>query len=106
ELRYTLDGKYRTVDPVVGELRRQLVIAPPVFTKIGDGAVVFPTNHTKPVSVHVTAAPGPVKGELKLAAPSGWRVDPPSVRIDLKGDNAETVSTFTVKPPDQHSEGM
>jgi LmbE family N-acetylglucosaminyl deacetylase len=106
ELRYTLDGKYRTVDPVAGELRRSLVIAPPVFTKIGDGALVFPTNQPKPVAVHVTAATGPVKGELKLAAPSGWRVDPPSVPIDLKGANAETVSTFTVKPPDQNSEGM
>jgi len=83
-----------------------LVIAPPVFTKIGDGALVFPTNQPKPVAVHVTAATGPVKGELKLAVPSGWRVDPPSVPVDLKGANAETVSTFTVKPPDQNSEGM
>ncbi len=85
ELRYTVDGKYRKVDPVAGELRRPLVIAPPVFTKIGDGALVYPTNQPKPVAVRVTAATGPVKGELKLAAPSGWRVDPPSVPIDLKG---------------------
>jgi LmbE family N-acetylglucosaminyl deacetylase len=105
ELRYTLDGKYRTVDPVVGELRRQLVIAPPVFAKIADGALVFPTNQPKPVSVHVTAATGPVKGELKLAVPKGWEVDPTSVPIDLKGADAEMVATFTVKPPDQDSEG-
>lgn len=105
ELRYSLDGKYRTVDPVAGELRRRLVIAPPVFTKIGNGALVFPTNQPKSVAVHVTASTGPVKGELKLAVPSGWRVDPPSVPIDLKGANAETTATFTVKPPDQNSEG-
>jgi LmbE family N-acetylglucosaminyl deacetylase len=106
ELRYTLDGKYRTVDPVAGELRRSLVIAPPVFTKIGDGALVFPTDNPKPVSVHVTAATGPVKGELKLAAPEGWGVNPKSVPIDLKGANAEIVATFTVKPPNHDSEGM
>jgi LmbE family N-acetylglucosaminyl deacetylase len=105
ELRYTVEGKYRTVDPVAGELRRTLVIAPPVFTKIGDGALVFPTSQPKPVSVHVTAATGPVKGELKLAAPQGWGVDPAAVPIDLKGANAETTATFTVKPPDQDSEG-
>ena len=105
ELRYTLDGKYRTVDPVVGELRRQLVIAPPVFAKIADGALVFPTNQPKPVPVHVTAATGPVKGELKLAVPKGWEVDPTSIPIDLKGADAEMVATFTVKPPDQDSEG-
>ncbi|HEV3098437.1 MAG TPA: PIG-L family deacetylase [Candidatus Udaeobacter sp.] len=106
ELRYTLDGKYRTVDPVAGELRRPLVIAPPVFTKIGDGALVFPTDNPKPVSVHLTAATGPVKGELKLAAPEGWGVNPKSVPIDLKGANAEIVATFTVKPPNHDSEGM
>jgi LmbE family N-acetylglucosaminyl deacetylase len=105
ELSYTIGGKYRTVDPVAGELRRSLVIAPPVFTKIGDGALVFPTNKPKPVSVHVTAATGAVKGELKLDAPKGWQVDPTSVPIDLKGADAETVATFTVKPPDQDSIG-
>ena len=106
ELRYTLEGKYRTVDPVAGELRRPLVIAPPVFTKIGDGVLVFPTNQSKSVSVHVIAATGPVKGELKLAVPKGWEIDPTAVPIDLKGANAETTAAFTVKPPDQDSEGM
>jgi Uncharacterized proteins, LmbE homologs len=105
ELRYTVDGKYRTVDPVAGELRRPLVIAPPVFTKIGDGALVFPTDDPKPVSVQISAATGPVKGELKLAAPEGWEVNPKSVPIDLKGANAETAATFTVKPPNHDSEG-
>ncbi|HEY7002028.1 MAG TPA: PIG-L family deacetylase [Candidatus Udaeobacter sp.] len=105
ELRYTIEGKYRTVDPVAGELRRSLVIAPPVFTKIGDGALVFPTNQPKSVSVHVTSTTGPVKGELKLAVPRGWEVNPTAVAIDLKGPNAETTATFTVKPPDQDSEG-
>jgi LmbE family N-acetylglucosaminyl deacetylase len=106
EIRYTLEGKYRTVDPVAGELRQPLVVAPPVFAKIGDGVLVFPTEQPKPVSVRVTAATGPVKGELKLAAPKGWEVNPASIPIDLKGANAETVATFTVKPPNHDSEGM
>jgi hypothetical protein len=106
ELRYTVEGKYRTVDPVAGELRRPLVIAPPIFAKIGDGVLVFPTDQPKPVSVHVIAATGPVKGELKLAAPKEWEVNPTSVPIDLKGANAETTATFTVKPSNHDSEGM
>jgi LmbE family N-acetylglucosaminyl deacetylase len=105
ELRYMVDTKYRTVDPVAGELRRRLVIAPPVFVKIGDSVLVFPTNQAKPVSVRVTAATGPVKGELKLAVPHGWEVDPSFAPMDLKGAGAETATTFTVKPPDQNSEG-
>src|SRR5260370_18710233 len=66
---------------------------------------MFATNQPKSVPVRVTAASGPVKGQLKLAAPEGWHVDPAAVQIDLKGANAETVAAFTVKPPEQNSEG-
>src|SRR5436189_1743019 len=104
ELRYTLDTKYRTVDPVAGEVRRPLVIAPPVFVKVADNVLVFATKQPKPVSVRVTATTGPVKGELKLAVPQVWGVDPTFVPIDLKGANAEAVATVSVSPPDDDSE--
>jgi hypothetical protein len=100
-----LDAKYRTVDPVAGEVRRPLLISPPVFANVVDSVFIFPTNQPKPVSVHVTAATGPVKGELKLAVPQGWEVSPASVPMDLKAADAETAATFTVKPPDHNSEG-
>ena len=105
ELRYVLDTKYRTVDPVAGELRRALVIAPPVFAKVTDNVLIFPTNEAKAVSVHVIAATGPVKGELNLAVPEGWKVNPASIPIDLKNANAEMTATFTVTPPEQDTQG-
>jgi len=105
ELRYLVDTKYRTVDPVAGELRRRLVIAPPVFVNMANSVLIFPTNEAKPVSVHVTASTGPVKGELKLAVPHGWEVHPSSLPIDLKAANSEMVATFTVTPPAQDDEG-
>src|SRR6266487_2009788 len=105
ELRYVVDTRYRTVNPVAGELRQPLVIAPPVFTDFANGVLMFATNQTKSVPVRVTAATGPVKGQLKLSAPDGWRVDPIAVPIDLKGADAEMVAAFTVKPPEQNSEG-
>jgi LmbE family N-acetylglucosaminyl deacetylase len=105
ELRYLLDTKFRTVDPVAGEVRRQLVIGPPAYVNLADTVSVFPTNEPKPIAVNVTAATGPVKGQLKLAVPQGWEVSPASVPIDLKAANAETVAAFSVKPPNQESEG-
>jgi len=105
ELRYIVDTNYRVVDPVAGELRRPLVIEPPVFAKVANSVLVFATNQPKSVPVHIAATTGPVKGELKLAVPKGWGVYPASLPIDLKGANAETTATFTVKPPDQNSEG-
>src|SRR2546429_6754439 len=54
ELSYIIDTKYRSVDPVAGELRRPLVITPPVFANVANSVFVFPTNESKPVSVHLT----------------------------------------------------
>jgi len=105
ELRYVVDTRYRTVDPVAGELRQPLVIAPPVFTDFANGVLMFATNQPKSAPVRVTAATGPIKGQLKLSAPDGWHVDPAAVQIDLKGANAEVMAAFTVKPPEQNSEG-
>jgi len=105
DLRYIIDTQYRSADAVAGEPPRRLVIAPPVFVNLLDTVFVFSTNQPKPVSVRLTAATGAVKGELKLAAPQGWEVSPASIPVDLKAANAETVATFSVKPPDQNSEG-
>ena len=105
ELRYIVDTNYRTADAVAGEPPRPLVIAPPVFVNVLENVFVFPTNQAKPVSVRVTAATGAVKGELKLAAPQGWEVSPPSTPVELKAANAELVATFSIKPPNQNSEG-
>src|SRR5215813_11137903 len=90
ELRYIVDTKYRTADAVAGELPRRLVIAPPVFVNVANSVLVFPTNQPKPVSVRVTAAADPMKGELKLDAPQGWQISPASLPIDLKAAGAET----------------
>jgi LmbE family N-acetylglucosaminyl deacetylase len=105
ELLYVVDTRYRTVDPVAGELRQALVIAPPVFANFANSVLVFANDQSKSVPVRVTATTGPVKGEVKLAAPQGWQVYPASLPIDLKGANAEAMATFTVKPPEQSSEG-
>jgi LmbE family N-acetylglucosaminyl deacetylase len=104
ELRYLVDTKYRTVDPVAGEVRNPVVISPPAFVNLPNSVFVFPTNQPKTVSVRVTAATGAVKGELKLAAPQGWEVSPLSIPVDLKAAGAETVATFSVKPPNQNGE--
>jgi LmbE family N-acetylglucosaminyl deacetylase len=104
-LAYIIDTTYRTADAVTGEPARPLVIAPPAFVNVLESVFVFPTNQPKPVSVRVTAATGAVKGEIKLAAAQGWEVSPASIPVDLKAANAEMVTTFSVKPPNQNSEG-
>src|SRR5437762_1495339 len=44
KLRYSLAAKYRTVDPVAGEVQRPIVISPPVFINVADSVFLFATN--------------------------------------------------------------
>jgi hypothetical protein len=93
DLRYVVDTKYRSVDPIIGEVRQDLVIAPPVFANLPNAAFVFGDDNPRSVQVRVTAATGAVAGQLRLEAPKGWRIEPASAPIDLKNANAETFST-------------
>jgi len=106
EISYTLDTKFRTVDPVAGEVRQDLVIAPPAFVNLPDNALIFPNSEPKKVVTRVTAATAAgFKGEVKLSVPTGWSAEPASAPIDLKSAEAEKDVTFTVKPPNEAQEG-
>ncbi len=99
KIPYTVETKYRTVDPVAGELHEDLVIAPPVFANFSNPVFVFGDEKPKAVSVRVTPSTGAVQGTLRLEAPNGWRITPASVPIDLKTAGDEANATFTVTPP-------
>jgi LmbE family N-acetylglucosaminyl deacetylase len=99
DLRYLIDTRHRTVDPIAGELRHGLVIAPPVFANLQNSAFVFGDDKSKTIQVRVTASTGAVRGQLKLEAPKGWRIEPASVPVDLKAADAESFAMFTIHPP-------
>ena len=105
DLRYSVDTKYRTVDPIIGEVRQELVIAPPVFANLSNPVFVFGDDKPKSVQVRVTASTAAVRGQLRLEAPKGWGIEPASVPVDLKAPDAETFATFTIKPPPNANEG-
>ena len=99
DLRYTIDTKYRTVDPVIGEVRQNLVIAPPVYANLQNSVFVFGDDKPKTVQVRVIASTGAVRGQLRLEAPKGWRIEPASVPVELPAIDNESFATFTIHPP-------
>ena len=104
DLRYLVDTKYRTVDPVIGEVRQNLVIAPPVFANLQNSVFVFPDDKPKSVQIRVTASTGAVRGQLRLEAPKGWRIEPASVPVDLPAAENEVFASFTIHPPTNASD--
>lgn len=105
DLSYVLDTKYRTVDPVIGEVRQNLVIAPPVFANLQNSVFVFGDDKPKTVQVRVTSSTGPVHGQLRLEAPKGWRIEPASVPVELAAAENEAYATFSIQPPPNPDEG-
>ena len=105
DLAYLLDTKTRSVDRVIGEVRENLVIAPPVFANLENSVFVFADDKPKGVQVRVTASTGAVKGELRLEAPKGWRVEPASVAVELSAAENESFASFTVQAPTNPGEG-
>jgi LmbE family N-acetylglucosaminyl deacetylase len=105
DLRYLVDTKYRTVDRVIGEIRQDLVIAPPVFANLQNNVFVFGDDKQKTVQVRVTASTGAVRGQLRLDAPKGWQIEPASVPVELKAADAESFATFTIQAPSDRAEG-
>ena len=104
DLRYLVDTKYRTVDPIAGEVRQALVIAPPVFANLPNPVFVFGDDKPKSIQVRVTASTGAVRGQLRLEAPKGWRIEPASVPVELKAADAESFANFTIHPPPKPGE--
>ncbi|MDP9003906.1 MAG: NEW3 domain-containing protein, partial [Verrucomicrobiota bacterium] len=105
DLRYTVETKYRTVDPIIGEVRQTLAITPPVFANLSNPVFFFAEDKPKSVQVRVAASTAAVKGQLRLEAPNGWQIEPASVPVDLKAADAEIFASFTITPPANASEG-
>jgi hypothetical protein len=90
---------------VIGEVREDLVIAPPVFANLQNSVFVFADDNPKSVQVRVTASTGAVKGELRLDVPKGWRVEPATVPVDLSAAENESYASFTIHAPANPGEG-
>lgn len=106
DLRYRVETKHRSVDPIIGEVREDLVVAPPVFANLSNPVFVFGDDKPKSVQVRVAASSAAVRGQLRLEAPSGWAIEPASVPVDLKGADVEIFANFTIKPSANASEGI
>jgi LmbE family N-acetylglucosaminyl deacetylase len=104
-LSYLVDTKYRAVDPVAGEVRQNLVIAPPVFANLPNSVFVFGDEKPKSIQVRVAASTGAVSGQLRLEAPKGWQIEPASIPVEMKTADAESFATFTIHPPPNPGEG-
>jgi len=95
----TVPVQYRFRDPVLGERYQPFVVTPPVLVNIPDPVQILGDGVRRSVALNVVAGRGPVTGKLRLAAPSGWQVEPAEIPFFLAraGDERKVAATLT--PP-------
>jgi LmbE family N-acetylglucosaminyl deacetylase len=104
-LEIALPVEHRWTDPALGELRRPVVVEPPVSVRLLDDVLVFADTATRPLRVIVKAHRERVTGYVKLqlggGAAGGWTDDTesaPRQRPFQLRPGADTLLTFRLKP--------
>jgi LmbE family N-acetylglucosaminyl deacetylase len=92
------------LDRVKGEIRRPLVVVPPVTITLVDDLAVLAPGASREVAVELTAARANRSGNLALAAPSGWTVSPSAHAFSFATPGESARFVFTVRAPDRAAE--
>ncbi|HEX9500433.1 MAG TPA: PIG-L family deacetylase, partial [Thermoanaerobaculia bacterium] len=95
----TVPAVYRWIDPIRGEQTRPVDVVPEVTANLESKVVVFPDTQPKSVTIALQDFAGATAANVRLTAPSAWKVNPASapVTFEKKGDEARV--TFRVTPP-------
>jgi len=79
--------------------RRRLAVIPPVSIRFLSGVELFAPGAARPVTVELTSARAATAGTVRLQAPPGWTVSPPSRPFRVAGGGEHAAVTFTVNAP-------
>jgi len=95
------EAQYRFADKALGEIRRDVKIAPAVAVSLTPNLLVFPLSKT-PVEREVTVAilnnaKAGSKGTLLLEAPKNWTITPAQADFDLKRVGERANLSFKIK---------
>ena len=104
-IEFEKDVVYKYTDPSKGEIYRPFEVTSPVFVSIEEDVLIFPNDDSKIVEVVVEAGKANISGEVKLDAPTGWKVSPLANNFDIKSKGGIQKFKFKVQPPKSQSLG-
>jgi LmbE family N-acetylglucosaminyl deacetylase len=94
-------AQYRFADKALGEVRRDVKVAPAVAVNVTPSLLVFPLSKTpieREVNVSVlNSAKGGTRGSVRLEVPKSWMVSPALAEFDLKREGERATFAFKIK---------
>jgi hypothetical protein len=102
-------AQHRFADKALGEIRRELKVAPPVSVSLSPSVLIFPVSSKwseQEVSVSViNNAKTGTRGSVVLETPSSWQITGGDTSFDLKREGERASFTFKVSVPPGAREG-
>jgi LmbE family N-acetylglucosaminyl deacetylase len=96
-------AEFRYADRALGEIRRQLKVAPAISVNVSTDILVYPISNERQqreMTVSITNnAKGGTRGSVRLEAPAEWSVEPGSATFDLKREGERAAFRFSVSVP-------
>ncbi|MGA2435794.1 MAG: PIG-L family deacetylase [Bryobacteraceae bacterium] len=90
---------FRYVDHERGQLTRPLAIVPPVAVTFAEPVTLLPDGAPRKLEVRLKSTSVGAKGEVRIEAPRGWKIEPAASAFDLAGADRELTLPFEVTPP-------
>lgn len=95
------EAQFRYADKALGEIRRDLKVAPAVAVNVTPNLLVFPLSKSsveREVTVAVMSnAKGGSKGSVILDVPKAWTLTPAQADFDLKREGERATFSFKIK---------
>ena len=98
-IEYSVPIVYKWNDRVKGEMRRPLVVVPPVMVSADNSVLIFPDQEAKRLEVRVRAGKDNIAPNVNVGLPDGWSCEPQSMTVELARAGDEKIVEFLVRPP-------
>jgi LmbE family N-acetylglucosaminyl deacetylase len=98
--------RYDYVDNTRGELHRPIAIVPPVAVAFSEPVYVLPDKAPRKLELMLKSAIGEAAGEVRVTAPTGWRVDPATRGFKSGEAGDQFTAAFELHPPAQDARGQ
>lgn len=89
---------YSFNDPVRGEIKNPLVIAPPLTLSLHQKAIIFNGKNPKEMEVSFISNAEQTHATITPILPKGWRTEPAFFQVDLDHRNDEESKSITIYP--------